>query len=74
MMSFGWMTWIRFFWNKLYFTIDIGFDLTKANNLAHFSAGSTLGYVAERWSVDSYFNRLSSSQDNVETLKGQMVE
>lgn len=31
------------FWNKLYFTIDFGFDLTKANNLTTLSAGSTLG-------------------------------
>ena len=57
------------FWNKLYFSIDIGFDLTKANNLAQFSAGSTLGYVAERWSIDGYYNRLSSTQDDVDDIK-----
>ena len=57
------------FWNKLYFTIDVGIDLTKANNLAQYSAGSTLGYVAERWSVNSYFNRLSSTQDDVDDIK-----
>ena len=57
------------FWKKLYFSIDIGIDLTKANNLQQFSAGSTLGYVAERWSLDSYYSRLSSTQDDVDDIK-----
>ena len=57
------------FWSQLYFSIDLGFDLTKANNLTQFSAGSTLGYVAERWSIDSHFNRMTSTQDNVDDIK-----
>ena len=57
------------FWSQLYFSIDIGVDLTKANNLTQFSAGTTLGYVAERWSIDSHFNRMTSTQDNVDDIK-----
>lgn len=57
------------FWSQLYFSIDIGLDLTKANNLSQFSASSTLGYVAERWSIDSYFNTLTSTQDDVNDIR-----
>lgn len=57
------------FWNQLYFSLDIGLDLTKANNLSTFTTRSTLGYVAERWSLDGYFNTLYSSQDEVDDIK-----
>jgi len=57
------------FWNQLYFSVDVGLDLTKANNLSTFTTRSTLGYVAERWSIDSYFNTLYSSQDSVADIK-----
>ncbi len=59
----------RGFWSQLYFSIDIGLDLTKANNLAQFTTRSTLGYVAERWSLDGYFNTLTSTQDEVDDIK-----
>jgi len=32
----------RGFWSQLYFSVDIGLDLTKANNLKQFSTRSTL--------------------------------
>ena len=56
------------FWSQLYFSIDIGFDLTKANNLTQLSTRSTLGYVAERWSIDAFYSTLNSTQDNVEAI------
>lgn len=57
------------FWSQLYFSIDLGLDLTKANNLTQFSTGTTLGYVAERWSLDSFYKRLGSTQNDVEDIK-----
>lgn len=57
------------FWSQLYFSIDIGLDLTQANNLSTFTTRSTLGYISERWSIDSYFNTLYSSQDEVEDIQ-----
>lgn len=57
------------FWNQVYFSIDLGLDLTKANNLAQFTTRSSLGYVSERWSIDGYFNTLSSTQDEVDDIR-----
>ncbi len=57
------------FWDRVYATIDIGFDLSKANNLTTFSTRSTLGYLANRWSADFNFNTMFSSQDEVENTK-----
>ena len=57
------------FWSQLYFSIDIGLDLTQANNLSTFTTRSTLGYISERWSIDGYFNTLYSSQDSVEDIQ-----
>lgn len=57
------------FWSQLYFSVDLGLDLTKANNLQQFSTRSTLGYVAELWSLDSHFNYLTSTQDDIDDIK-----
>ena len=57
------------FLDRVYATIDIGFDLTKANNLKSFSTRSTMGYLANRWSTDILFNTLISAQDNTETIR-----
>ncbi len=56
------------FWDQVYASIDIGFDLTKANNLRQFSTRSTLGYLAERWSADATYNTLNSVQDDVDPI------
>jgi len=57
------------FWSQLYASIDIGIDLTKANNFRQVSMRSTLGYRAERWNLDGTFNTLNSSQDETEDIK-----
>ena len=57
------------FWSKLYFSFDVGFDLTKANNFSQVTARSTIGYLEERWNLDAYFNTLFSAQDNTEDIK-----
>lgn len=57
------------FWSQLYAAIDIGFDLTKANNFRQLSMRSNLGYKAKRWQLDGKYNTLSSVQDDAEDIK-----
>jgi hypothetical protein len=57
------------FWSRLYASIDVGFSLTKANNLRQTSVRSTLGYLAERWSADANYNLVNSTQDDVEPTR-----
>ena len=62
------------FWNQLYASIDIGFDLTKANNFKQLSIRSNLGYQAERWSLNAVFNNLYSEQDDTESIERDEAE
>jgi hypothetical protein len=57
------------FLQKLSATIDIGFSLTKANNLKQFTIGSAIGYNEQGWSTDVVLNSLNSTQDNVEPIQ-----
>jgi hypothetical protein len=57
------------FWSQLYASIDIGLELTKANNFRQVSMRTTLGYRAERWNLDGTFNTLNSSQDETDDIK-----
>ncbi len=56
------------FWSQVYASVDVGLDMTKANNLRQVSSRSNIGYLAERWSTDIYYNALSSDQDSVERV------
>jgi len=58
----------RGFWSQLSFSIDIGLDLTKANNFRQFTINSTLGYTAKRWSINASYNTLLSRQDSTENI------
>ena len=58
----------RGFWSQLYASIDIGLDLTKANNFRQISMRSTLGYRAERWNLDGVYNTLNSAQDETDPI------
>ena len=57
------------FWSRMRASIDLGYNFTKANNLKQFSTRSTLGYLADKWSVDLYYNDINSSQDSIEPTK-----
>ncbi len=56
------------FWSRAQASIDFGWDVTKANNLKQASLRSNLGYLAERWSTNLYYNALTSNQDSVEKV------
>ncbi|MCB2220139.1 MAG: DUF481 domain-containing protein [Bacteroidetes bacterium] len=53
------------FWSQLYASIDVGLDVTKANNFRQLSTRATLGYLAKRWKLNGYYNTLFSKQDEV---------
>ncbi|MEJ2194605.1 MAG: DUF481 domain-containing protein [Ignavibacteriaceae bacterium] len=50
---------------RLSASIDLGFTLTKANNLRQFSSRSSLGYLANKWSTDITFDAVRSEQDSI---------
>jgi hypothetical protein len=53
------------FLDRIDASIDVGFSLTKANNLRQFSTNSSISYIAPKWSTDASFNSLYSQQDSV---------
>jgi hypothetical protein len=57
------------FWSQLYASIDIGFDITKANNLRQVSTQAKVGYMAARWNLDGTYNSLFSKQDETDDTK-----
>jgi hypothetical protein len=57
------------FLDRIYASIDIGFDLAKSNNLATFTTRAGLGYLANRWSTDFSINTLFSKQDSVDNIR-----
>ena len=57
------------FWSQIYASVDLGYDLTKANNLKQFSLRSNIGYIAKRWQLDANFSSLSSKQNDVADVK-----
>lgn len=61
------------FWSRAYANIDIGLSLTKANNLRQFSGRTKLGYLADKWQGDFYYDALRSKQDSVEATNRQEV-
>ncbi len=57
------------FWSQAYASVDFGFDMTKANNLRQMSARSNLGYRAETWSTNMFYNAINTSQDSINAIK-----
>ena len=53
------------FISRLSATIDVGFNLTKANNLKQLNISSTLAYEADKWGADGGFNVVDSKQDSI---------
>lgn len=57
------------FWGRVEASIDLGLNITKANNLRQFNANTILGYKADRWSLRGTFNALSSQQSNTDDIE-----
>ncbi len=57
------------FWSRVSASVDVGFNLTKANNLKQFNARTNLGYRADRWNAAFKYDALNSTQDDVDDIK-----
>ncbi|KAB1067770.1 DUF481 domain-containing protein [Tamlana haliotis] len=57
------------FWERFTGSIDLGFNLSKANNLRQFSVGGALSYIDKSWLMDGSVNVLNSYQDDVDDTK-----
>ena len=50
------------FLSRLSANIDFGYSLTKANNQQQLNANFRMGYLADKWSTDLYYNSLLTTQ------------
>ncbi|PWU05130.1 MAG: hypothetical protein C5B52_00145 [Bacteroidetes bacterium] len=57
------------FWSRARASIDVGLSLTKANNLRQFNVRSSVGYVADKWLTEIFYDDLRSKQDSVAETK-----
>jgi len=57
------------FWSRAHASVDLGLSITKANNLRQYNMRSTVGYVADKWLTDIYYDDLRSKQDSVAETK-----
>ncbi len=56
------------FANRFSAAIEVGFNLTKAQNLRQFSLRSSMGYKTDKWEADLSYNIIRSSQNDVEPV------
>jgi hypothetical protein len=57
------------FWSRAYASIDLGASFTKANNLRQYNVRSKLGYLADKWQTDLFYDDTRSKQDSVAETK-----
>ena len=57
------------FWSRAYASIDVGLSFTKANNLKQYNVRSKIGYLADKWQLDLFYDDTRSSQDSVAETK-----
>jgi len=56
------------FKHRFFFSIDLGFSMTQANNLQQWTSNSRIGYKANKWIAEGRFSGLASSQDETESI------
>ena len=57
------------FWSRVHASIDMGLSISKANDLKQYNIRSAVGYLADKWLVDIYYNDTRSSQDSIADTK-----
>ncbi|HEY6504472.1 MAG TPA: DUF481 domain-containing protein [Chitinophagaceae bacterium] len=57
------------FWSRAYGNIDLGINITRANNLRQYSVRSRFGYLADKWQIDFFYDDIRSKQDSVANTK-----
>lgn len=49
--------------------VDLGYSLTKANNLEQFTVNSRFSYIVDLRSLEMYYNSLLSRQDSIQNIE-----
>ncbi len=57
------------FWDKIDAFVDVGLDMTKANNIVTFTTRSGIEYMAPKWSLGLTYNTNFTAQDDVEKVE-----
>ncbi len=57
------------FWSRAHASVDLGLSITKANDLVQYNMRSTVGYLADRWLTEIYYDDLRTKQDSVAETK-----
>jgi len=57
------------FWSRMHANVDLGFSITKANNLKQLNTRSAVGYLADKWLLDIYYNDTRSKQDSIASTR-----
>ena len=57
------------FWSRFKVSIDLGLNITKANNDTQFTIGGELNYIDPFWLFDGNINVLNSKQDHADKTK-----
>ena len=72
-VSFNEIVYIRqlenTFISKLYANVDLGYSITKANNLRQYTARASLGYKADRFKIGATYDQVESTQTDVEKVQ-----
>lgn len=57
------------FWDRLDASFDVGFKLTKAQNLQQLTINANLGYTAKRWVATGTYKQIQSIQDESDPIR-----
>lgn len=57
------------FSDRIYASIELGFNMVESQNLRQFSNRNSLGYRANKWITDLSYNSLRSFQDNSASIE-----
>jgi hypothetical protein len=60
---------IEGFSNRFSASLEVGFNLTKAENMQQFSLRSAIGYKTDKSSIDASYNMIRSSQSDAESVR-----
>lgn len=57
------------FFSRFSGNIDVGYTITKAHNNRQFTLSGKLNYKSDLWVMDTQYNVLNSTQDNVDPIR-----
>ena len=57
------------FWDRLSASFDVGYNITKSNNLTQFNTRTYLAYLTKRWEASGDYNIVYSQQDSIDVTQ-----